>query len=298
VDLSEIYKEARRYCRDCEILSPMTCLEQCSIWKLKNELFELNQIVKRNMHVIDLLNAVKNRKRCKIIQILRRQSLTSDELQDHLKKEGFYHSLTTITNSYLKPILKAGIVKEESGRYRLTFYGRKIYVILSKEELQGMFPRGSNCYEEFCLLALGAGSKSFKELCSVVSQKALGRTIKRLEEKSLVTRNRPSGRVLYYKTNGKLDKFSPTERRVFDAISQSGMTVHDLTQKVGITIRRTYKYLKRLESKKLVVCQRRPTTYVLTPVGRRIANCLNEMIHLHESITSVMDHPLIDGQLP
>jgi sugar-specific transcriptional regulator TrmB len=70
--------------------------------------------------------------------------------------------------------------------------------------------------------------------------------------------------------------FSPTEKRVYNSISYVGVSAHQLSLNVGISIRRIYKYLRRLRKRRLVFTQKKPRTYYLPPSGVRLAYFLEE----------------------
>jgi predicted transcriptional regulator len=73
---------------------------------------------------------------------------------------------------------------------------------------------------------------------------------------------------------------SPTEKRIFKAIPKTGIPARSLSREVGINLRRTYKYLRRLRDKKLVFALKMPRTYELTQSGTEIAKLLEEATRL------------------
>jgi len=83
-------------------------------------------------------------------------------------------------------------------------------------------------------------------------------------------------------------RLSPTEKRVFDAIPQDGIAVDSLSSVVGINVRRTFKYLRRLRMKKLVFALKTRRTYELTVQGREIVNILDEIEKLVASFFNVV----------
>lgn len=283
-NLNEIYEKAEEYCRRCNPLSPMTCIEHCYVWKIKNKIWrfknersELSETPSRN-HIIHLFNTIKNKRRLKIIEILSRQPCNLEELQLRLKKEGYYHSRSTIENPYIKPLLNAGLVREEDGRYKSTLYGKKIWEIWSKRGFKDMFPIHSKGYEESCLRALANGPKTYDELTELLSEADLHRTVRRLEERGLVAINHPSARVFFFKTSREpTENLSPTEKRVLSIVSEGSISAQEISGKACITLRRTYKYLKRLKEKRLVSRQRKAITYRLTPKGKDLAERLERI---------------------
>jgi len=275
-NLVDILKQVEIRCRNCESISPITCVERCEIWKAKNEFLKINTIVSEKNHVLNLFNVVKNKRRLRILDALSKRPHDIKELQDYLKNNGYYHSRHTIISEYLKPLLKVGLVKEGNNRYRLTLYGRKFHDLVSSFNFQNVLPVRSRCYEEFVLRKLLSGPKTHDELVGSIAEESLSRAIRRLREKGLIkTQGKCSDIVFYFKAEGEPDaRFSPTEKRVFGAIPEDGISVRKLSKEVGITIRRTYKYLRRLREKKLVFARKRPRTYKLKPSGRKIAEFL------------------------
>lgn len=257
----------------------MTCIERCYIWKLKNELLKTLNVTRESRYPIHLLNSIKNERRLKILEILSSRRCNIKEIQQYLRREGYYHSCSTIKNTYVKPLMNTGLVKIENGKYKLTLYGKKIHNILSKGKFKEIFLGYSSCKEEFCLRALITGPKTHDELAASLSKADLRRVIKKLKKKRLIARIHPAARVLFYATEKESIKgLSPTERRVLDIVLKTdGISVHDISNKVGITLRRAYKYLNKLRKKKLVLRQRKATLYILTPKGKEVADYLEKV---------------------
>jgi predicted transcriptional regulator len=280
-NLAEVFKQAESYCQSCKIISPMICIQKCEIWKAKNELLEMNKILRESNHPRKLFNAVKNKRRLKIMDALSERTYSIRGLQEYLKKNGYYHSQRTITNEYLKPLLRVGLIKKDGNKYRSTLYGRKFHDILSKFNDEKMLPTHSQCYEESILMHLTDGPKSYDELVELVAHKSLSRTLKRLREVGLITKSQSSDYVFYFKTKKEPNvTFSPTEKRVYEAVPEAGIAARALSKEAGISLRRIYKYLRRLMKKRLVFARKRPRTYELTSSGREIAACLEEMAKL------------------
>jgi len=275
--LAEIYEQVDDYCKVCRTPSPMTCVKECELWKVKNEVLSLNEIVNKDDHSSKLFNAIKSERRLRILDGLSEQPRSTKELQEHLKNCGYYHSRQTI-NEYIKPLVKAGLVREEGKRYILTLYGRKIHDVVKRFNLNNLLPTRSSCYEEVILEELANGPKTRDELLNSVPFKSLPRAIRRLQRGNLIIKNKSSEYVFYFQNkNRKNNRLSPTEKRVFTTIPEAGVSVRKLSKEVGITLRRTYRYLRRLREKKLIFAQKVPITYELTTNGRKLANFLGAM---------------------
>jgi DNA-binding HxlR family transcriptional regulator len=280
-ELADILSKADVFCRHCKPASPLHCVERCEIWRTKNEFLEMNKILSRDEHIHNLLNAVKNSRRKEVMDALSERPQGTQSLQGYLRNSGYRHSQRTINNEYVEPLIETGLVKRDGTKYRLTLYGTKLHQILSKFNIENPLPPHSRCYEEIVLKKLKEKPKSYAELSKSLTQKSLSRTLKRLLETGLITRNPTSEYIFYFRTKKVPKKpFSPTEKKVYKSIPDTGTSARQLSNKVGITIRRTYKYLRNLRRRRLVFTRKRPRTYKLTPNGTKLADFLEETAKL------------------
>jgi len=280
-ELAEILKQADNICRYCEPISPMICIGRCEIWRAKNEFLEMNGTLCAEDHVHNLLNAVKNDRRQKVIEALSERPRSINGLQEYLKSKGYYHSQHTIASEYVEPLVKTGLVKKYGAKYRLTLYGQKFRDVLHGFNVENPLPPHSSCYEETVLKELKDGPKSYADLVESVTQKSLSRSLKRLTENGLVTKSKSPEYVFYFRTKKVPKKaFSPTEKKVYEAITEVGISARELSKKVGISLRRTYKYLRRLRKRRLAFTRKKPRTYELTPSGIELVNFLEETANL------------------
>lgn len=266
-------------CKSCNVISPMFCAEQCETWKVKKELQETSKALSEADHGLRLLNAIKNKRRLAILNALSNRALLLDVLQKTLRNQGFYHSQKTI-DEYLKPLLKAGLVKTNGKRLGLTLYGRKVHDAMVEHGFAGRLPIHSSGYEEKTLRSLLSCAKTRDELLNVAPANSLSRTLKRLLERKLIAKSSSSDRVYYFRTKRALalERLSPTQKRICDAIPQAGISARDLAEFAGINLRRTYKYLRSLRGKKLVFRRNTPLMYELTEKGRIIAEFLEKIV--------------------
>lgn len=278
-NVSDALKQAETYCRGCRTSSPMICVERCDVWRLKHEILSTRQTVGQKGHIQQLLNSVKSPRRLTILNALCQGPSNLKDLQAYLKKEGFYHSLSTISTAYVKPLINAGVISEDNGRYRLTFYGRKIHDFFPPVRTERPLPIHSSCYEEAVIRKLANRPKTFKELAESVPQKSLSRILMRLRTQGLLQAEKAHGEyVFYHKAKGTpKTNLSPTEKRMFNIIPPEGISTSQLSKEAKITVRRTYKYLLRLRQKKLVFALKSPRTYQLTEKGKEIAAILDEV---------------------
>ena len=225
-----------------------------------------------------VLNAIKNERRIHILQLLYEKLQTGKEMQDGLRSMGNKHSLTTIYE-YLRPLFEAELVRYNREGYAVTDRGAKVVQLLDETDFLLGFPRNSSCHEEFSLIAIKNGYRTFEDLAKLIDRSVLPRTISRLQRAGLVESKHPRDHVQFCRIRMRLlGEISPTERRVFHAIGEGWVSVRDLSKAVEITIRRTYKYLARLKKKGLVLQRNPSVTYALTPTGRTGAEVIEEML--------------------
>jgi predicted transcriptional regulator len=280
-ELSEIFKQAKKFCQYCEPTSPLICVERCEIWRAKNEFLEKRGMLCADEHMHDLLNAVKNDRRQKVIEALSERSRSIKGLQEYLKSKGYCHSQHTIASEYVEPLMEAGVAKREDTKYKLTLYGQKFHDILKRFTVENLLPPHSNCYEEKLLEELKDGPETYASLVESLNQRSISRSLKRLTDNGLVTKSETPNYVFYLRTK-KVPKrpFSPTEKKIYETISEAGISASELSEKAGINLRRTYKYLRRLRKRRLVFTRKKPRTYELTPSGKELTNFLRETANL------------------
>jgi DNA-binding HxlR family transcriptional regulator/predicted transcriptional regulator len=265
-------------CKTCNVATPMFCVEQCETWKVKKELRDTDRELSEVGHKLRLLNALKNGRRLAILDVLRKGPLSLAELQERLKDLRLYHSQKTL-DEYLKPLLAARLVRERNGRWGLTLYGRKVQDAVVRHGFGSSLPVHSGGREETILRGLLDGPRTCGELAEVVPAKSLSRVLKRLRERRLISDNSPSDRVFYFRTKRalSLERLSPTQKRMCEAIPDKGVSARELSVVVGINLRRVYRYLRGLRGKKLAFRRAIPAKYELTERGRKIAEFLLEI---------------------
>jgi len=265
-------------CKNCNVVSPMLCMEQCDTWKVKKELRETNKILSENDHGLRLLNALKNKRRLAMLNFLLERPLTLDQLQRKLKEHRYQHSQKTIRD-YLQPLIDAGLIEEHNRRFGATLYGRKIDEAVVKHGFAGQLPIHSGGREERILRSLLEGPKTREELLEVTSTNSMSRILKRLQKPNLIVNESPSDRVFYFRTKraSALERLSPTQKRICEAIPQAGISARVLSKALGINLRRAYKYLRNLRGKKLVFRRNVPMSYQLTEKGKTVAKFLKEV---------------------
>lgn len=286
--IAQTTKSLEETCKNCHPLTPLACILNCKIWKLKNELKNLNKKMANPDFFNNLLNVLKNSRRIQILKILSDSHHSLSSLQHELKKNRFVHSQKTILKEYILPMIQVGLVENNQNYYCITMFGRHISNLsTSFNNVEKILPPHSNCYEETALMMLSEKPKTREELETKIFIKSLERMLNRLQKAKLVETTKESNYVFYFQTKRDFRKesFSPTERRVYENILFEGISAPQLAEKTHISLRRTYKYLRRLKGKKLVFARKKSKEYMLTAQGYEVALTLKKIQSLINEIS-------------
>jgi len=281
--LADIIQQIEKICRKCQALTLATCITRCDAWKLKNEFRKLYEMIGSPSYIKNLLNTIKNRRRLAILNIISNEVLSLSELQQKLKKCGYQHSQQTILNEYITPLIGVGLVKENRNKYHATTFGSRVNELIEPfKDIEDVLPPHSECYEEITLSILLNEPKTYEALEEVVPIKNIPRVLNRLKKAGLIEVPPEKDYIFYFRTRRDSNKveFSPTERKVYQNIPEKGISARKLAERTNISLRRTYKYLKRLKKKKLVFTRKKPKSYALTLEGIRIAILLQNIREL------------------
>jgi predicted transcriptional regulator len=283
--LAEMLRTLDAECRNCAPLTPLECISRCNVWKMKNEFRRLRETMDNPNFIKDLFNVLKNNTRLHILRAIVKHRYSVSKLQEELKKAGHSHSQDTINQEYLRPLLAVGLAAETQEQYYATTFGGKLNELIGDfSEFATVLPAHSECYEEALLNALLPGSKTFEEIDALVSSKVASRILKRLRTAGLIETPKERDYVFFFRSKRDPNKetLSSTERKVYDNISEEGISAKKLAEKTGISMRRTYKYLRGLKGKKLVFTRKTPKVYGLTDKGEKLASLLHELQNLVE----------------
>jgi DNA-binding MarR family transcriptional regulator len=184
-------------------------------------------------------------------------------------------------------LVEAELIGHTGGKYSTTTKATEILNEIGKRNFLLRFPANSSCFEELSLMAMKNGFRTFDDLGRLIDVSVLPRALSRLQKEDLIRSNRPKDYVQFYRVRVRLlGEATPTERRVFHAVSQDGISVKDLAKAVGINVRRTYKYLARLKKRGSVLQRNLPVTYELTPTGKIVADFIERIV------TRILDRPV------
>jgi len=281
-------ESADEQCRNCHPPTPLDCIGNCKVWRFRNELRQLRGVLEEQDFKNTLLNTLKNQRRLKILEILSKNGFSVPQLQQELKLLGYSHSQETILNEYVEPLVAVGLVSENSNHYRTTAFGIEMNQLFTGlHDVEDILPPHSECYEEKTVESLFEGPKTFEELKLVIPSESLKRSLSRLLKANLLTKNGENNYVFYFRTKrpSRKETLSSTEKRVYEDIPVEGTTGEELAEKVRISLRRTYKYIRKLKGKKLVFKRKRPKTYTLTAEGTKIALLLEKLCALIREFT-------------
>jgi len=247
---------------------------------MKNELRRLRQTMDDPNYERALFNVLKNKTRLSILQTIINGRYTVGQLQQQLGRTGHNHSQSTITVEYLRPLIAVGLAAETRDEYYATSFGNQLTDQLGcLTEFAEKLPANSESHEETLLQSLLAGPKIFEEIQTVIPEKVVSRILKRLRTAGLITTPVKRDYVFFYrsKRDSTKDTFTATERRVYDALLDEGISAGKLCKATKLSMRRTYKYLRGLKGKKLIFVRRTPKTYALTHKGEKLALVLREI---------------------
>jgi DNA-binding IclR family transcriptional regulator len=286
---ADMLKDWQETCNNCRPLTPITCVTDCKIWKQKNEFRTLCEKMKNGSFMANLLNTLKNKRRLQILEIISKGQHPLSRLQQQLKKLGYYHSQQTIAEEYLIPLIEVGLAEENQNQYRATVFGRQLNKSVKNfVDAEDVLPPHSECYEETALGMLLDKPKTYDDFEGMIPVKSVARVLSRLHEAKLIETAEENDYIFYLKTkrDSNIAKPSSTERRVYENIPPDGISARKLAEKTGISLRRTYKYLRKLKGKKLVFTRKRQKSYGLTAKGLQIALMLKG---IHDLVVKALE---------
>ncbi len=286
--ITEILETLDRECKSCAPTSPLECMSNCSVWKLRNEFRQLCETMENPNYMRDLLNVLKNKTRFAILQTIEKTHSVS-KLQQELKRAGYLHSQETLIDEYLYPLLNVGLAVEAQDQFYATTFGGKLAGLIGNiPEFTEILPSHSECHEENILTALFDGPKTFEEIREMVPSKIVSRILKRLKTGGLMETPEDRDYIFFFRSKRDPSKetLTATEAKVYNNIPDSGISAKKLGQKTNLSLRRTYKYVRGLKGKKLVFARKTPKTYALTEKGERLAWLVKELQRLVEETVS------------
>jgi predicted transcriptional regulator len=297
--LATVVKEWEESCQNCHPLTPIACVTSCKIWEVKNEFRKLYEKMKHPSFMTKLLNTLKNKRRLQILEIISKGRYSISGLQQGLKKLGYYHSRKTIAEEYVNPLMDVGLIEENQNRYHATVFGCRLNEsIKNSREIEEVLPPHSECYEEMALEMLSHEPRIFEDFAGIIQAKSVARVLNRLQRAGLIETGKEKSYVFFFKTKRDSDRarFSPTEKRIYENIQADGDSAQKLAEKTGISLRRTYKYLRKLKGKKMVFARKKPKSYALTAKGYQTASMLDEVRNLAAEVLAMASQLVKSGE--
>jgi predicted transcriptional regulator len=296
--LADIVEKWAEICKSCNPLTPITCVTSCKIWRQKNEFRRLYEKVKNPIYLTKLLNTLKNKRRLQILDITSKGRYSLAKLQQELEKLGYQHGQKTIASEYLMPLIDVELLEEnQENQYHATLFGFRLNELTRNSyDVADILPPHSECYEENALNMLVYEPKTFEDFKRAIPTKSIARVLDRLQKAELVKTAKENDYVFFFRTkrNPNNAQFSSTEKRVYENVIAEGISARKLSEKTGISLRRTYKYLRKLKGKKLVFARKRPKSYSLTAKGHRVAEFLSGVCNLTAEIYATTLHAFED----
>lgn len=281
--MPELLNKLEKTCQTCNPLTPITCISGCKTWKLKNQFRKLNEKTNKPNFSAKLLNTLKNKRRLQILELISREHSSIMNIQQRLKKLGFDHSRQTIIQEYISPLADAGLADQDQNLYYATMFGSKINELMKDfHNLEDILPSHSECYEETTIGKLMKGPRTYEDLRGTIPSKSIARVLSRLQKAGLAETSKEKDYIFFFitKRSPEGSKLSPTESRVYNNIRTDGIPARKLADKTAISLRRTYRYLRKLKGKKLVFTRKKPASYRLTAKGAQIAILLETLRNL------------------
>lgn len=285
IPLSGMVKSLDSECTNCHPITPMQCVSSCQVYRLRNELRSLRGTMNNPRYMKELFNVLKNETRLSILQIIVNRRYTVNQLQSELKRIGQNHGQNTLTELYLRPLLAVGLVSETRDEYYTSSFGSRITQQLGcLTQYVAKLPINSECYEEALLQSMITGPKTFEDIEAVIPPKCVSRILKRLKDTKLISTPKDRDYIFFFrsKRSPNQEKLTPTDLKVYTAIAEEGVSAQKLAKATALSIRLTYKYLRRLRGKKLVFTRKAPKTYMLTVKGQKLATTLENLIQIVE----------------
>jgi len=301
---ADLIGDVEENCRKCISMTPITCLAGCRSWKLKNQFRSLYKLARNPDFMTRLMNTLKNKTRLQLLETVTKGSYSIARLQQKLKALGFTHSQQTTIEEYITPLIGVGLVQDDQNVYSATIFGCRLSELANGFiDLGELLPPHSECYEEIALDALITGPKTHGELEKAAPANSVTRILNRLQETKLVEKSQETEHTFFFPTkrDPSMEELSPTERRVYNNISIDGISARKLAQKTSISLRRTYRYVRRLKGKKLVFAREKPVSYWLTAKGTQVTMLLqgvrNLTVEALKTTAFFAEEKEINGQL-
>lgn len=298
-NLGQLVKNLEQKCNNCKPVSPIICVSDCKTWRLKNQIRKLHGRIQGPDFLERLLNTLKNERRLQLLDMISKQHHSLPQLQIELRSQGYIHSQQTIIEEYIAPMVDVGLLQDDQNPYATTLLGSMVNdVVRDFRQLEQALPAHSDCYEETVLGILLERPKTYEEIKKIIPTNSAPRVVSRLQKTGLVQTPKEKDYVFFFRTkrDPNLTRQLQTEKKVYDRIPENGISAKKLACVAGISLRRTYKYLRKLKGKKLVFVRKKPLSYSLTDKGTKLAEILKALRKLSAETRTVTEQFLLDQE--
>jgi DNA-binding HxlR family transcriptional regulator len=275
-------------------------LSGCRVYLLKNELRHLWEAIANPDYLKELFNVLKNKPRLHVMQAIVKGTYSLNQLQLELKKAGNDYRQDLLGEECLPLLLEVGLVTRVRDNYHASMLAIRLAQVFDTFlEFADKLPTHSECYEEALLQALLSGPKTFEDIEALVAPKNVSRTLKRLSSAGLMETPKDRAYIFFFRTirDRNRETLTATERKVCDSVGYEGISAGELAKGTGLSLRRTYKYLRNLKGKKLVFMRRTPKAYDLTYSGKKLALVLQQLQQTVEETWSSSQPVMRDNQM-
>lgn len=296
-NLGQLIKNLEQKCKNCKPVSPVICVSDCKTWRLKNQIRKLHERMRGPDFLERLLNTLKNERRLQLLDMIAKQHHSLPQLQIELRSQGYVHSQQTIIEEYIAPMVEVGLVQEDQNPYATTFLGSMVNdLVRDFRQLEQALPAHSECYEEAVLGTLLEGPKTYEKIKNVIPTKSAPRVVSRLQKTGLLQTPKEKDYIFFFRTkrDSNQSRQLQSEKKVYDSIPEDGISAKKLACAAKISLRRTYKYLRKLKGKKLVFVRKKPLSYSLTDKGAKLAEILKSLRKLSAETRTVTEQFLLD----
>ena len=298
-NLGQLIKNLEQKCNNCKPVSPIICVSDCKTWRLKNQIRKLHERIQGPDFLERLLNTLKNERRLQLLDMISKQHHSLPQLQIELRSQGYVHSQQTIIEEYIAPMVEVGLVQDDQNPYATTLLGSMVNdLVRDFRQLEQALPAHSDCYEETVLGILLEGPKTYEKIKKTIPTNSAPRVVSRLQKTGLVQTPKEKDYVFFFRTkrDPNLTRQLQTEKKVYDRIPEDGISAKKLACVAGISLRRTYKYLRKLKGKKLVFVRKKPLSYSLTDKGTKLAEILKALRKLSAETRTVTEQFFLDQE--
>jgi predicted transcriptional regulator len=288
--LAERLKILDEECGKCSPVTPLVCISSCRLWKQKHEFRRLRELMDTPDFMNGLLNALKSDARLFILRAIGRGIHSLKNLQLELKKTGYVRSQKSIIKEVLNPLQKTDLVYEAQGQYYSTEFGGRIIELTTDSKGILSLSRQSRCYEENILRLLESGPQTIEQMTSILSNSIVSRELSGLRKRNLVKASAERSYVFFFKSKGirTENNFDSNENKVYDCLSEWGISVGKLAEKTDLSAKAIYICLRRLRGKKLVFKRKTPKVYFLTVEGEKLTKILSDLYHFVEETSGFL----------